>query len=78
MMDSELKKHDMKSLYISSSDSLRNRRIIQTIPQGWNDRPPLFMGRDQDGLLKGVSFYWSEKLGASWYYIQRLTCCFSR
>lgn len=55
MMDDSLKKRDVKSLYISSSDSLRNRRIIQTIPQGWNDRPPLFPGRDQDGLLKGVS-----------------------
>ena len=48
---------DMKELYISSSDSLRNRRIIQTIPQGWNDRPPLFVGKDQDGLLKGVSLH---------------------
>ena len=55
MMDSSLQKNNVKSLYISSSDSLRNRRIIQTIPDGWNDRPPLFTGRDQDGLLKGVS-----------------------
>jgi hypothetical protein len=55
MMDEQLKKHDVKSLYISSSDSLRNRRIIQTIPQGWNDRPPLFNGKDQDSLLNTMS-----------------------
>jgi hypothetical protein len=55
MMDEQLKKHNVKSLYISSSDSLRNRRIIQTIPQGWNDRPPLFNGKDQDSLLNTVS-----------------------
>jgi hypothetical protein len=47
---------DMNLLYISSSDSLRNRRIIQTIPTEWNDRPPLFMGRDQDKLLEGVRY----------------------
>ena len=47
---------DMSKLYISSSDSLKREPTDQTIPGGWNDRPPLFVTTDNDDLLKGVSW----------------------
>ena len=46
---------DMSKLYISSSDTLRGTPTDQTVADGWNDRPPLFVTTDDDDLLKGVS-----------------------
>lgn len=45
---------DVNRLYISSYDALHSKAIDQVIPDDWNDRPPLFMGRDDDQLLKGM------------------------
>ena len=46
---------DMSKLYISSSDTLKGTPTDQTVADGWNDRPPLFVTTDDDDLLKGVS-----------------------
>ena len=47
---------DFNKLYICSSDTLGGILIDQGLDGGWNDRPPLFVTKeDDDKLLKGVS-----------------------
>jgi hypothetical protein len=46
----------LSEMFINSTDTLRHREINQSIPNTWNDRPPLFY----TGLPKRRTFLWRK------------------
>lgn len=53
----------LKEMFINSTDTLRHRELDQTIPETWNDRPPLFdvpssSSSSKNGPLLSRPFLW--------------------